>query len=99
MEFKWKLAVLLAAVLLGMIILRGTLSRKSELRMITVHWNSDASVQTEEETAHSPTSTEVQTDMETTEAHTTPKPVNPDVELTLIRHTSTADEVRACVTV
>ena len=101
MEFKWKLAVLLAAVFLGMIILRGALSvsHKSELRMITVHWNRDASVQTEVETAHSPTSTEVQTDTETTEAHTTPKPVNPDVELTLIRHTSTADEVRACVTV
>ena len=91
-----------------MIILLGTLSRKSELR-IMVHGKSDAdtvwlrkesqSVQTKVETAYSPTSTDVQTDTENTEAHTTPKPVNPDVELALIRHTSTADEVRACVTV
>ena len=87
-----------------MIILRGTLSRKSELPTITLHGKSEAdslwprkesqSVQTEVEIAYSLTTTEVQNDTETTEAHATPKPVNPDVELA-----STANEVRACATV
>ena len=98
---KWKISFfLVVAVLLSMIILRGTLPRKSELPTITLHGKSDAdrresqSVQTEVEIAHSPTTTEVQNDTETTEAHTTPKPVSPDGELA-----STADEVRACATV
>ena len=45
-------------------------------------------VQTEAEQTDSATSTEVQTDTEATNAQTTSKPVNPAVELTLLRHTS-----------
>ena len=50
--------------------------------------------QTETEGGNLPTSADVQTDTEATEAPTTPKPVNPAVELTLLRHTSVG-QVRA----
>ena len=110
MRFKRTLAVLLIlAVLLSVIFFRGNLYSKSKRQTIMVHgrgvadraWprNESQGVQTEVELAYSSTSTEVQTDTETTGAHATPKPVNPDVELTLIRNTFTAGEVRACVTV
>ena len=54
-------------------------------------------VQTDTEATDVQTNTEatdVQTDTEATEAPTTPKPVNPAVELTLLRHTSVG-QVRA----
>ena len=110
MRLKRTLAVLLVVgVLLSIIFFRGNLYSKSKRRTIKDHgrsvadsaWprNTSQGVQTEVELAYSSTSTEVQTDTETTGAHATPKPVNPDVELTLIRNTSTAGEVRSCVTV
>ena len=102
--------VLIVIVVLSMIMLRASLRRKTVLvRPIPVMVDSatDAdikelptdeaqSVQTEAERADTPTSTEfeVQTDTEGTETQTPPKPVNPAVELTLLRHTS-VDKVRA----
>ena len=102
--------VLIVIVVLSMIMLRAGLRSKTVLvRPIPVMVDSatDAdikelptdeaqSVQTEAERADTPTRTEfeVQTDTEGTEAQTPPKPVNPAVELTLLRHTS-VDKVRA----
>ena len=70
---------------------------------MTVHRSSHASselpteevqsVEAEVELKDLPTSEEVQTDTEPTESHTTFKPVNPAVELTLIRRTF-VDKVR-----
>ena len=96
--------VLVAVILLIVIImLLASSHHKSELRHITAyrrtHIDSEQpteevqSVETEEELQDLPTSTEIQTDTAATEAHTTPKPVNPAVELTLIRRTS-VDKVR-----
>ena len=51
------------------------------------------SIETEVELQTLPTSAQVQTDTEPTESHTTFKPINPAVELTLIRRTS-VDKVR-----
>ena len=51
------------------------------------------SIEMEVELQTLPTSVQVQTDTEATEAHTTPKAVNPAVELMLIRRTS-VDKVR-----
>ena len=98
------LAALVAVLLLiNIIILRASSHRKAELQRMTVHRSSHASseqpteevqsVEAEVELQDLPTSAEVQTDMEPTESHTTFKPVNPAVELTLIRRTS-VDKVR-----
>ena len=95
---------LVALILLIVIIMLRTRSHhKAESRLITAyrrtHIDSQQpteevqSVETEEELQDLPTSTEIQTDTAATEAHTTPKPVNPAVELTLIRRTS-VDKVR-----
>ena len=102
--------VLIVIVVLSTIMLRAGLRRKTvPVRPIPVMVDTanDAdigelpteeaqSVQTEAEQADTPTSTEfeVQTDTEGTEPKTPPKPVNPAVELTLLRHTS-VDKVRA----
>ena len=51
------------------------------------------SIEMEVELQTLPTSVQVQTDTEATEAHTSPKAVNPAVELTLIRRTF-VDKVR-----
>ena len=95
--------VLVVIVVLGMIImLRAGLRRKTgPVRPIPTMNDSKTAadngelpteearrVQTEAERTDSTTSTEVQTDTEATNAQTTSKPVNPAVELTLLRHTS-----------
>ena len=53
-----------------------------------------ATAQTETEGGNLTTSADVQTDTKATETSTTPTPVNPAVELTLLRHTSVG-QVRA----
>ena len=109
-SFRALAVVLIEIVVLSMIMLRAGLRRKTVLVPsipVTVDSATDAdngelpteeaqSVQTEAERADTPTSTEfeVQTDTEGTEAQTPPKPVNPAVELTLLRHTF-GDKVRA----
>ena len=98
------LAALVAVLLLiSIIMLQASSYRKAELRRITVHRRTHAdseqpteevqNIEKEVELQDLPTSAEVQTDTEPTESHTTFKPVNPAVELTLIRRTS-VDKVR-----
>ena len=79
--------------------LQASLHRKAEITVHRSHVDSEQateeveSIEMEVELQDLPTSAEVQTDTEPTESHTTFKPVNPAVELTLIRHTS-VDKVR-----
>lgn len=100
--------VLVAIVVVSTIMLRAGLRRKTgSVRPIPIMNDSETAadngelpteearrVQTEAEQTDSTTSTEVQTDTEATNAQTTPKPVIPAVELTLLRHTSVG-KVRA----
>ena len=98
------LPALVAVILLIVIyMLRDSSHHKAELRHITAYRRTNVdsersteevqSVETDVELQDLPTSTEIQADTAATEAHTTPKPVNPAVELTLIRRTS-VDKVR-----
>ena len=85
-----------------MLVLRASLHGKVEITVLRSHADSERpteevqSVEAEVELQDLSTSAQVQTDTEATEAteaHTTPKPVNPTVELALIRRTS-VDKVR-----
>ena len=92
-------ALCIVAVIVLILMLQGSLHRKAEITVHRIHADSEQpaeevqSIETEVELQDLPTSTEIQTDMEATESHTTFKPVNPAVELTLIRRTS-VDKVR-----
>ena len=85
-------ALYIVAVIVLILMLQASLHRKAEITVHRSHADSEQATE-EVELQDLPTSAQVQTDTAAMEAHTTPKPVNPAVELTLIRHTS-VDKVR-----